>query len=142
MNKKLSNKIFVFFSILTLASGLFFIGALYFVINIQYQTPTNYSKLGPVTTLPKSLRIDLERPDENSLTFDQSIIVSGKTGPNLDVLIATNTQSFVIRSKQDGNFSMIIDLNEGINKITAAVFDATGDSRFEQRTVYYSKEKL
>lgn len=143
MYKKLSNKIFVFFSILTFISGLFFIGALYFIINIQYQTPTRYSKLaGPVTSPPKSLRIDLERPDDDTLSFDQSIIISGKTGPNLDVLITTDTKSLVIKSKPDGNFSLILDLDEGVNKITAAVFDATGDSRSEQRTVYYSKDKI
>lgn len=143
MNKKLPGKAFILFSIFILTLGLIFLAGFYFIVSIQYQAPTTYSKLGgPVTSLPKSLRIDLERPDNDTLSFDQSIIISGKTGPNLDVLIMTDTQVFVIKSKLDGGFSVIIDLDKGINRISAAVFDATGDNRSVKRTVYYSKEKI
>lgn len=143
MNKKLSGKTFTLFALFTLILGLTILAAFYYIINIQYQTPTRYSKLaGPVTSPPKSLRIDLERPDNDTLSFDQSIIISGKTGSNLDVLITTDTKSLVIKSKPDGNFSLILDLDEGVNKITAAVFDISGDNRSAQRTVYYSKEKI
>lgn len=143
LSKKLSGKTFIIFSIVTLILGLTFIAALYYFLNIRYITPTKYSAMGgPVTAPPKSLRMDLDTPDENALSFDSTIIVSGQTGPGMDVLIMSDAQDLVIKSKKDGSFSTIINLAEGVNKITAAVFDATGDSRSEQRTVYYSKEKI
>ncbi len=86
--------------------------------------------------------MDLDQPDDNSLTFQSSIIISGKTAPVIDILITTDSDGLVIKSKSDGSFSTILELNEGVNKITVVVFDATGNSKSSQRTVYYSKEKL
>ncbi len=139
----LSSRIFIAFATLTLILGLISLSALYYITNIQYQAPTQYSLIGrPVTTPPKSLRLDLDRPDDNTLSFDQSIIVSGKTGPKLDVLIMTDSKDQTIKSDSKGNFSVFINLDEGVNQITAVIFDATGDSRSATRTVYYSKEKI
>lgn len=141
--KQLPTKVFVLFTVSIFTSGLIFIASLYYLLNVQYQAPTVYSKLaGPVTTQPKSLRIDLDRPDNDTLSFDQSIVVSGKTGPNMAVLIMKDSQDFIIKAKPDGSFSTIINLIEGVNKITAVVFDSAGDSRSSERTVYYSKEKI
>ncbi len=97
---------------------------------------------GPVTVLPKSLRIDLDQPDDNLLTFQSSLIVSGSTLPNLLVLISTQSQDSVVESKKDGSFSTVIQLEEGVNNLTVTVFDQGGDSRSAERTVYYSKEKI
>lgn len=136
-------KIFIIFATSTLIFGILSLSGLYYITNIQYQAPTKYSLTdGPVTAPPKSLRLDLDRPDDNTLSFDQSIIVSGKTGPNLDVLIMTDSKDQTILSDPKGNFSVFINLDEGVNQITAVIFDTTGDSRSAQRTVYYSKEKI
>lgn len=86
--------------------------------------------------------LNLDQPDDNSLTFQSSIIISGKTAPGTEVLISTDTNNVVIKSKQDGSFSTVLDLDEGENRVTVIVFDTTGDSRSSERTVYYSKEKL
>lgn len=110
-------------------------------MNIQYQKSKDLFLNGPVTILPKSLRLDLDQPDQDTLSFSNSIIVSGTTGPKKDVLISTDTNDFVIQSKADGSFSTVLNLDEGINRITVVVFDLTGDSRSAERTVYYSKEK-
>lgn len=112
------------------------------MVNIQYQRPKDLFLNGPVTTAPKSLRLDLDQPDQDTLSFSGSIIVSGTTGPKKDVLISTDTNDFVIQSKADGSFSTVLSLDEGINRITAVVFDITGDSRIAKRTIYYSKEKI
>lgn len=95
-----------------------------------------------MTSPPKSLRLSLDQPDDDSLTFQSATVVSGKTAPLLDVLISTDTQDLVIRSKPDGSFSTVLNLDEGVNNITVAIFDSTGDSRVAERTVYFSKEKL
>ncbi len=112
------------------------------MVNIQYQKPKDLFSSGPVTSTPRSLLLNLDQPDQDTLSFSSSIIVSGKTGPSKDILVSTDTDDFVIQSKTDGSFSTVLNLDEGVNKITVAVFDSTGDSRIAERTVYFSKEKL
>lgn len=142
LGTKLTTKQFILAQILILACGLILLGALYYILNVQYQQSQKPFAIGPVTTPPKSLRLDLDQPDDDTLSYQSSIIVAGKTGPLMEIVIFTDTQDLVIKSKPDGRFSTVVNLKEGVNRITAAVFDATGDFRSAERTVYYSKEKL
>ena len=142
LNKKLTTKQFILSHILILITGLIILAGFYYILNIQYQKGDRPFLNGPVTTLPKSLRLDLDEPDDNTLFFQVTILVSGKTGPLKEVLISTDSQDLVIKSKKDGSFSTEINLDEGENTVTAVVFDSDGDSKSLERTVYYSKEKL
>ena len=142
LGKKLTTKHFILSHILILIFGLIFLGGLYYILNIQYQQPKNLFLNGPVTTPPKTLRLELDQPDQDSLSYSASIIISGKTGPGKEVLISTDSDDLVIKSKPDGSFSTILNLDEGVNKITAVVFDTTGAFKSSERTVYYSKDKL
>lgn len=139
---KLSTKYFILSQVLIFIVSLAFLGVLYYILNIQYQQPKKPFTLGPVTTLPKSLRLDLDQPEQDSLSYASSIIVSGKTASSTEILLSTQTSDWVIKSKPDGYFSTVVDLVEGVNIISATVFDWTGDFRSAERTVYYSKEKL
>ncbi|MBI2196940.1 hypothetical protein HYU45_05020 [Candidatus Daviesbacteria bacterium] len=142
LTKKLSTKQFFISQILLLSFGLIFLAGLYYILNIQYQKPKGPFLAGPITTAPKTLRLDLDQPEQDSLFYSPEVLVSGKTGPGSLVLISTENFDSVIKSKPDGSFSTVLSLDEGVNKITAATFDSTGDSRSAERTVYYSKEKL
>lgn len=142
LGKKLNTKHFILSQILIFIIGLTFLAGLYYILNLQYQRPTQPFLNGPVTSAPKSLRLDLDNPDDDSLSFQNSIIVSGQTAPLKDVLIFTDSQNLIIESKKDGSFSTVLNLDEGVNRIVAVVFDATGDSRSVERTVFYSKEKI
>ena len=116
------------------------IGGVYYYMSKN--KPSSYSQTGPVTSTPASLNLNLDSPDDNLLVFTSSIVISGKTLPNLNVLISSNSDDFVIQSKEDGSFSGDLDLTSGPNEITVVVFDAGGDQREAKRTVYYSKEKI
>lgn len=140
--KKLTTKQFILSHFLILTASLIFLGGLYYILNIQYQKSSDPFSNGPVTTPPKSLMLNLEQPDQDILSYSSSIVVSGNTSPSKDVLIFTDNNDLVIQSKLDGSFSTILNLDEGVNKITVAVFDVAGDVRSAQRTVYYSKEKI
>lgn len=142
LGKKLSTKYFILSHLLILVIGLTFLGSLHYMVNIQYQQPKNVFLNGPVTTPPKSLRFDLDQPDQDVLIFTPSIIVSGKTSPGREILISTDTTDLVIKSELDGSFSTVLNLDEGVNRITAVVFDSTGDFRSAERTVYFSKDKI
>lgn len=142
LRRKLSQKEFIVSHILILAAGLFFLFGLYYILNIQYGQPQKPFEAGPVTTRPKSFTLDLDQPADDTLTFSPQILVSGKTGPKLEVLISTESFDQVITSKSDGTFSQSINLEVGVNNIKVIVFDPGGDSRFAERTVYYSEEKI
>lgn len=142
LTKKISKKTFIFSNFLILALGLIFLAGLYYILNVQYQSSQNLFDQGPVTMAPKTLRLELNQPDNDLLYHQSSIIVSGKTSPLLDVLIYSDSQNQVIKSKGDGSFSTIFSLDEGVNQITVVVFDSSGDLKSDTRSVYYSKEKL
>ena len=142
LNKSIPANHFILSQILILIFGLTFLAGLYYILNIQYTEPERPFLNGPVTTAPKSLRLTLDNPEDDTLFFQSSIIVSGKTGPGKEVLISTDSLDLVIKSKPDGSFSTVINLIEGVNTILAVTFDKTGDSRSVERIVYYSKEKI
>lgn len=142
LTQKLTTGQFIITQGALLIFGLIFLGSLYYILNIQYQPPRDRFAQGPVTTPPKSLRVDLDQPDEDALFLQPDIIISGQTGPNLEVLIMMDSSDVVIKAKADGKFSTILKLDEGVNNIRVVVFDSTGDSRTTERMVYYSKEKI
>jgi len=142
LNKKISKKFFFISQLLILVFGLIFIGGLYYILNIQYEEPKRPFLAGPVTTAPKSLKLDLDQPEPDSLSYSSSVVVSGNTSSSREVLIFTENNDLVVKSKADGSFSTVLDLKEGVNKITAVVFDSRGEFRSAERTVYYSKEKI
>ncbi len=142
LKKKISSRHFVLSMISMLIICLAFLAGLYYILNIQYQRTETPFSVGPVTTKPRSLLLELDRPEDNSLIFTDSIEVAGKTSPAKEVLIYTDTNNLVVKSKPDGSFSVDLDLDNGTNNITVAVFDQTGQSKSLKRTVYYSKEKI
>ena len=142
MRKKISKKAFIFSNLIILIIGLIFLAGLYYILNIQYQNNQKLFENGPVTSLPKTLRLELQQPDNDVASYQNSIIVSGKTSPFMEILIYSESQNIVLESKADGSFSTVFSLDEGVNQITVVVFDITGDQKSDSRTVYYSKEKL
>lgn len=142
LKKKLTNIQFVISQLLILMVSLGLLFGLHYILNIQYQKSNQPFLAGPVTTPPKTLRLDLDHPEDMNLTFQSPILVSGKTNPLREVLIFTDSEDLVLTSKKDGSFSISLNLLEGENLITAIAFDSNGDFRSSERTVYYSKEKL
>lgn len=143
LTKKLSTKQFLLAQLIILILSLLFLGYLHYLVNIQTASHESYLKKGkPVTSAPKSLRLELEQPDDNLLVFEPSVVISGKSAPSSNVLIMTESKDLIIKSSAEGDFSTVLELDEGVNNISVAVFDNSGDSRSAERTVYYSKEKL
>lgn len=96
----------------------------------------------PVTKTPKSLSLDINYPDEESLVYDKTLTVSGKISSKASVVIANNDRYTATETDEDGNFSKVIDLNPGANNITVFAFDSRGNNKTDTRTVYYTTERL
>lgn len=144
MNRSLSTKTFIISMLLILLACLGFIAGLDYIFNIQYrQKNGNFlSGNGPVTSAPVSLVLSLDQPDDDSLTFQQSLVVSGKTSSDAQILISTDSQDTVVEPKNDNTFSTILTLKEGVNNLDVYAFDKTGEQRSISKTVYYSKEQI
>lgn len=138
-------KFFIIAIIAILVLGLGAIGIFHYVLNVQYQGPSKESQLigaGPVTRERVSLTFNLTSPDDNSISFGSDTLVSGKTSPNAVVILDLNNSYTSLEANSLGDFSTTLKLEQGINNLTATVFDELGNSKTESRTVYYSKEKL
>lgn len=143
LTKQLSFTAFIFTQFLILVLSLIFLAALYHLLNKDFVPPSKDLKFyTPISSKVTSLTLEINQPDDNILVFDADLLISGKTLPNLKILITTNHQDLVIDSKKDGSFSTILELDEGVNYIEAYVFGSNGEERVDQRTVFYSKEKI
>jgi len=96
----------------------------------------------PVSTSPKSMKIELQNPDDELLVFDKTVVVSGKTSPKAAIVI-TNGQSHVgTDADTGGHFQKVVDLTPGVNQIIVQAYDTEGNTKSDSRMVYYSEEKL
>lgn len=142
LTRKLSTKQFIWSQIIILFLGLLFLGGLFYITDFQYQKPREYSLNGPVTKEPSSLILELNTPDNNLLSFDSSLLISGKTQGNTEVLITSADLDLVTKSKSDGSFSATFTTVEGLNEIKIITFGKKGEQKETDRTIYYSKEKI
>lgn len=140
--KKLTGLQFFLSLIIIFQVGFIIILGFNSTINVKSKEHSNPFEAGPVTTAPKSLLLSLDQPEDNVLSFESSILISGKTSPSKEILLTTSSEDKVIKSKADGSFSDDVNLVEGENKISVVVFDDRGDSRSTERTVYFSKERI
>lgn len=142
MNKKLSLKAFIISQVILVVVALLFIGGLYFYLYGEEDTKKPFKDGLPLTTEPISLTLDVTSPDDDLLIFKRDLEVSGKTGPNMFILISSNSNDLVAKSKEDGTFSVEFKLEPGVNELKIIAFDKTGDPKEIQKSVFYSKEKI
>lgn len=141
MNRTLSPATFIISMIFLLMVPL---GATFYLYLSINDLP--YEKLDvltvPVTQEPVSLTLNLSSPDDNVFTTSSDLLVQGKTSPKAEIILSTEAEDFVLETSSSGSFSTTIRLTEGVNSIEVSAFDDLGNNKDEQRTVYYSKEKI
>jgi hypothetical protein len=142
LKRKLSTKQFIWSQIIILLLGLLFLGLLAYYTNPKSSESNKYSLTGPVTRAPSVLTLELNTPDDNSVIFSSSLLVSGKTQENIQVLISSSDLDLVTESKPDGNFSVTFPLAEGLNEIKIIAINKKGEQKEIDRIIYYSKEKI
>lgn len=132
---------FLFSQILILVVGLAFLGYVYYMLNPDFMQ-AKYAYNSPVTAVPLSLYLDINNPEDELLTFDSAVIVSGKTSANATLIISVNDSDLGFRANEFGEFSKVVSLNAGLNKLTISAFDDQGNTKSATRTVYYSEDKI
>lgn len=141
INKVLPTKIFIISLATILIVALTCLTGLYLFVNADYQ-PVSPFLSRPVTVEPISLTLNLSSPDDNLLTFDGDLLIQGKTTPKSTILLTTDEDNKVIDVDIQGNFSTVLELLSGLNKFTIISFDDRGNIKSENRTIFYSPDKL
>lgn len=141
MTKEIGTTFFTISMIILLLAGLGFFMYLNFFVN-PTTSPLTTTTYTPVTTNPVSLTLNLSSPDDNLLTFDPNLLVSGQTSANVLVLITINENNQILNASKQGDFSQTVKLTLGVNQVIVSVFDNQGNYKSEARSIYYSEEKL
>lgn len=96
----------------------------------------------PVTSPKESLTLILSSPDDNLLTFQENLLIQGKTTPGSLLILSTENSDEAKTVGSSGDFSFTITLTKGLNQIQIASFAQNGNQQTEIRNVYYSKEQI
>lgn len=144
MKKNIPSSLFIIVIIFLLLGGITFAGWIYYTMNYQtaFKLELDSPTGGQITQTPASLILELQQPDDNIVVFESGLIISGKTAPRLPVIISNQSQDIVINAKDDGSFSTVFNLDEGINNVHINIFDENGDQKSVEKSIYYSAEKL
>lgn len=137
----LSTKTFIISHIVILLSALFFFGGLYYIL-YQDKFQPSFNTYNPVTREPVSLFLEIANPQDEILVYEESLLISGKTGPEFPVIISGSKDDYGLQSGKDGQFSRILNLSPGVNIIEITAFDPDGNRKTVTKSVYYSEEKL
>lgn len=79
----------------------------------------------------------INSPEEELLTDDEELIVSGSGNPDSFVIILVNDVETISNTDESGNFSVKVELNPGGNLIEINSIDEDGQRVSKQRTVIY-----
>lgn len=137
----LSTKTFIISHIIILLSGLIFFGGLYYILyQEKFQHPqVNYN---PVTKEPVSLFLEVTAPEDEVLVYEDNIIISGNTRPDVPVIISSQDNDAGLQASKQGEFNKVFELSPGANIVEITAFDTDGNSKTVSRSIYYSKEKI
>lgn len=141
MNKQLSGKQFIFACVGILIFGLIFLGGLNYFLNPTLSQDL-WSLTGPITSTPRSFNLEINSPDNNLLAFDKTVVISGKSSPKATIIVSNGESNTGFEADLNGDFSKVIELLSGMNLIKIVAFDSEGNSKEEERMVYFSEEGL
>lgn len=146
INAPLSTSHFVYSHIFILILSLIFLGGLYFVLNKdQFLSTGTVLQYIPVTRKPTTFNLEINNPENELLSYSRTTVLSGTTSAKTTVLIIVEGSSEtydVVEANTKGEFQRTITLLPGLNTITVTAVDGDGNTKSEERIVYYSEEVL
>jgi len=107
-------------------------------------TPTPEVSPSPTPASQNSSAVSLTvtSPEDESISSDSTITLTGKTGPGLPVSVTWENSQTLIVSDATGNFEADIKLEGGYNRLTVTVTDASGNSATKELLVTYTTSKI
>lgn len=145
INTPLSTQHFILSHLSILIFGLVFLGGLYFLLNKDSFNASSVLEYLPVTQRPTTLNLEIKNPEDELLTFNKSLVLSGSASPKSTIVVAIDgsaTNYDGVEADINGNFQKTVQLSPGLNVIEVMSFDLDGSSKSATRSVYYSTETL
>jgi hypothetical protein len=124
--------------------GLIFAGIVFYfyqstkTINTAGETKTK--SFSPSPTPTSSLYLIINEPEDEKVSENKIIKLSGQTVTDATIVIITKSGQEVIKPTSMGTFTTTLTLEEGENLIKIIAFAGNGESTTIERTITYSTE--
>lgn len=138
-DKVLSTKTFVLSHLTILILSLAFFGGLYYIL-YQDKFQASITQYLPITKEPVSLFLEITSPEDDIFVTDGNLVISGKSSPDVAIIISNQTTDATLQSGKDGQFSKVFPLTPGANVIEITAFDPEGNTKTATKSVFYREE--
>lgn len=109
------------------------------------QTPTEPPLSNPQEQFPTPTSenaLIITTPEDNSISNQENIAITGKTAPDANLAIVYNDGEKIIQADSSGLFSTQITLSGGVNQITVTSVDNDGNEYSQTINVVYSTSTI
>lgn len=130
---------------IAIALGLFVTTLIFFIYQqtkiLPKETPKSLGKI--VTPAPEnSILLNIDEPKDESITDRRTIQIKGKTNPENTIIASTNQEDVVANPTSDGQFSISITIDTGVNIILTRVITPNGEEKTDSRIISFSTEEF
>lgn len=94
------------------------------------------------TPLTQEFSLVIDSPENNSISTEEKIQVSGQTAGSAVVVILYPEGEKILEANQEGKFSTEIELAGGQNEIIVSAYDQEGNEIKQTLTVVYSTAEI
>jgi len=93
-------------------------------------------------TTEEKMSLKILSPENNALVSDTKVKITGKTLPNINVVILGEESENVLQTDEQGQFTQEITLVGGTNEIKISAFDNDGAEASVNLNLVYSKSEI
>jgi hypothetical protein len=93
-------------------------------------------------TIEEKLTLKILSPENNALVNEAKIKITGKTLPNINIVILSEENENILQSDEQGQFIQEITLASGTNEIKISAFDNNGAETNTTLDLVYSKSEI
>ena len=108
---------------------------------VQGPTPTPAEE-EPTATPTPSFTLKVTSPKDNTISSQESIKITGETGPEATVVILYPEGEKILEADEEGKFSTEITLRGGENLATISAYSQEGNEVSQTLTIVYSTAKI
>jgi hypothetical protein len=94
------------------------------------------------TPTSSELPLTITSPEDNAIIDTEKIEISGKTAPDVTVLVLYEEGEKIIQADKEGEFSTEITLVGGGNEITVSAYDTEGNEDTQTLNLVFSTAEI
>lgn len=96
----------------------------------------------PEPTPTPAFTLEIISPEDEGISAEDKITITGKTGPGSVVAVAYEKGEEIVEADSAGNFEVEVDLVSGINEIEITAFSLEGDEASASLNIVYSTAEI